>query len=210
MPNPPVPAAVVFDLGKVLLDFDYSLVVRRVAARSDRLDVPGIGQLLLHSPLLPAYERGELSSPDFFEAIRRPTGFTGSYEEFVRYFDDIFAEIPPMVAMQAELRRRGVPTFIFSNTNELAMDCIRARFPFYGNFNGYILSYELGSMKPDAPIYEAMERMTGMRGAELIYLDDRPENVEAGAARGWQTVLHHDPAVSRERLTAAGLLGSGS
>ncbi len=200
------PAAVVFDLGKVLLDFDYSIVVRRVAAMSDRMGVPEIGQLLVHSPLLPAYERGELTSREFFEVVRRETGFTGGYERFVDYFSDVFAEIPPMVAAQAALRGAGVPTYIFSNTNDLAIDHIRARFPFFANFDGYVLSYELGCMKPDAPIYEAVERMTGMQGPDLIYLDDRPENVEAGAARGWQAVLHHDPEVSLGRLRAAGFV----
>ena len=55
---------------------------------------------------------------------------------------------------------------------------------------------------------EAVERMTGRKGGELIYLDDRPENIAAGAARGWQAVLHHDPAVSRARIAAAGLLST--
>ena len=48
-------------------------------------------------------------------------------------------------------------------------------------------------MKPDAKIYEALETMTGKRGAEILYLDDRPENVDAGAARGWQVILQTDP-----------------
>jgi len=62
-------------------------------------------------------------------------------------------------------------------------------------------------MKPDAPIYEAVERMTDRRGPDLIYLDDRPENVEAGLARGWHAILHHAPAESRRRVEAFGLLG---
>ena len=40
-------------------------------------------------------------------------------------------------------------------------------------------------MKPDAKIYEAMERMAGRRGSDLLYIDDRPENIAAGAKRGW-------------------------
>ncbi len=197
---------VVFDLGKVLLDFDYGIVIGKLAARG-RLKIPELRQLLVESPLLPAYECGELTSRQFFEVVRRETGFDGGFAEFSSYFGDIFTPIAPMVAMQAELRARGVPTFIFSNTNDLAIEYVRRAFPFFGGFDGYVLSYEHGSMKPDAPLYEVVERVTGRREGAILYLDDRPENVEAGAARGWRAVAHHDPEVSRKRVLEAGLLG---
>ena len=122
------------------------------------------------------------------------------------FFADIFSEMPPMIALHAELRRRGIPTYVFSNTNDLAIEHIRRNFPFFANFDGYILSYEVGSMKPDARIYKALEAMTGKRGAEILYLDDRPENVDAGAARGWQVFLQTDPAKSRAAIEQLGLL----
>ena len=102
-----------------------------------------------------------------------------------------------MIALHAELRRRGIPTYIFSNTNDLAVEHIRRNFPFFKNFDGYIYSYEVGAMKPDAKIYEALEKLAGRRGADIVYLDDRPENVAGGAARGWQAILHETPEKSR-------------
>jgi FMN phosphatase YigB (HAD superfamily) len=202
------PEAVVFDLGKVLLDFDYGIVIGKLAKRG-RLSVVELRHLLVESPLLPAYERGELSSEAFYEEVRRATGFDGDYEAFTGYFVDIFRPIERMVALQAELRGRGVPTYIFSNTNDLAVGHIRRTYPFFAGFDGYVLSYEHGSMKPDAPLYEVVERVTGREGGALMYFDDRPENVEAGAARGWQAVVHADPEESWARVRAAGLLGCG-
>ena len=55
-------------------------------------------------------------------------------------------------------------------------------------------------MKPDPKIYEALEKLTGRRGAEILYIDDRPENVAGGAARGWQTILHETPEETRAAL----------
>ena len=78
---------------------------------------------------------------------------------FARVFADIFSEIKPMIAMQAALRAHGVPTYIFSNTNGIAVTHIRRNFPFFANFDGYIYSYEHGAMKPDARIYEVVERV---------------------------------------------------
>lgn len=201
----PKPSAVVFDLGKVLLEFDYGPVVRHVAARS-RVSLAAMHELLLVSPLLGEYERGELDSVAFHRRIVDATGYAEDYGPFAALFADIFAEIPAMVRLQADLRAAGVPTFIFSNTNDLAIGHIRRNFPFFGGFDGYVLSYEHGSMKPDGALYAVVERMTGRSGAELLYLDDRPENHEAGLARGWQAVLHTDPAESRARVVASGLL----
>ncbi len=200
------PSIVVFDLGKVLLDFDYSIATRRIAAQATK-PAGEVHEFLSQSPLLYRYETGPMTRQEFFEEVRQFSGYRGSLAEFGAFFADIFSEMPPMIALHAELRRRGIPTYIFSNTNDLAIEHIRRNFSFFANFDGYILSYEVGSMKPDARIYEALEATTGKRGAEILYLDDRPENVDAGAARGWQVILQTDPAKSRAAIEQLGLLG---
>src|SRR5579859_4752225 len=171
--------AVVFDLGKVLVDFDYAIAVRKIATRG-KLALEELARLLAQSPLLVQYECGQLSSRQFYEQVCAATGFCGDFDEFGTCFGDIFTPIEPMVQLHARLRRNQIPTFIFSNTNELAVRHIRRSFPFFDSFNGYILSYEHGTMKPQAALYEVVERMSGRRGAELLYVDDRPENIEAG------------------------------
>ena len=135
------PEIVVFDLGKVLVDFDYSIAVSRIARRS-ALSPIEVEQFFFHSPLLVDYESGRLTRQEFFEQARQTTGFRGTMEEFGGYFADIFTEIPPMIELHAGLRERGFKTFIFSNTNDLAVEHIRRNFPFFRNFDGYIYSYE--------------------------------------------------------------------
>lgn len=191
----PIPKAVVFDLGKVLLDFDYRIAARTLAPKS-RFDAEEFKRVVDQSPLLHRYESAEIGTAEFFTEVGRLTGFHGTLAEFRAAFGDIFSEIPAMIALHRELRERGVPTFIFSNTNEIAVGHIQERFPFFAHFTGYVYSHEVGCMKPAPKIYEAIEALTGLTGADLLYLDDRAENVEAGAARGWQTILHHDPAVT--------------
>ena len=199
-----IPSTVVFDLGKVLLDFDYSIAGRRVAAQAN-LPAADVQKFLDHSPLLYRFETGLMSQQDFFEAVRQQTGFRGSFGEFAGFFADIFWEIPPMVELHAKLGRQGIPTYIFSNTNELAMEHINRHFPFMKDFDAHILSYEVGAMKPDPKIYETLEKTSGKRGAEILYLDDRPENVAAGAARGWQVILQESPERSRATMQKLGL-----
>jgi HAD superfamily hydrolase (TIGR01509 family) len=200
-----VPKAVVFDLGKVLVDFDYGIVARRIAARG-KMTIGEIALYIQQSPLFVQYESGRVTTQQFYDEIRRVTGFRGDLAEFSDYFADIFVPIEPMVQLQAALRRKGLATYVFSNTNELAAGHIRRTFPFYPNFDGYILSYEHGAMKPDAKLYEVVERESGRRNADLLYLDDRPENIAAGAARGWQVILHETPEISRAAIQKLGLL----
>ncbi len=183
---------IVFDLGKVLVDFDYSIATQKLAARSTK-PPENLHSHLGGSPLLVQYETGLMTTEDFFAEVQKAAGFLGDLPEFGEFFSEIFSPIAPMIALHAELRQRGFKTYIFSNTNDLAIQHIRRDFPFFAHFDGYVLSYEVKAMKPDAPIYEALEKLTGKRGAEILYIDDRPENIVAGAARGWRTVLHETP-----------------
>ena len=203
-----IPKAVVFDLGKVLVDFDYSIAAQRIAARGT-MTIQEIAQHIKQSCLFVEYELGAMTTQQFYAEICRVTGFRASLAEFSECFADIFVLIEPMARLQATLRQRGLPAYIFSNTNELAAEHIRRTFPFYANFDGYILSYQHGAMKPDARLYEVVERQSAHRGAEILYLDDRPENVAAGAARGWQVILHETPENSRAAIQKLGLLNHG-
>ncbi|MGA2662530.1 MAG: HAD family phosphatase [Verrucomicrobiota bacterium] len=197
--------AVVFDLGKVLVDFDYMIAARRLAARS-KMSPERLMAVLVRSSSFIEYERGRVTRRELFNEICRATGFNGSLEEFALFFSDIFAEIKPMVELHAELRNRGFATYVFSNTNDLAVEHLRRAFPFFGNFDGYIFSYEHGVLKPEAGLYEVLERQSGRRAGELLYLDDRLENTQAGAARGWEVILHESPEKSQAAIRGLGLL----
>lgn len=201
------PRALIFDLGKVLLDFDYGIAIRRLLPRC-RVDFEALCRILTQDHLLIEYESGMRTTPEFFGQLQRLTGYAGTLEEFRHGFGDIFTPIEPMVRLHDEAHARGVPTYLFSNTNELAIAFVRARFPFMRQFDGQILSYEVKAMKPEPPMYELAEQMSGFRGPELFYMDDRAENVEAGWNRGWQGIVHRDPAETRSALVRLGVLGA--
>jgi len=201
-----IPKIVVFDLGKVLLDFDYAIAARKIAAHSS-LALHEINRFIGSSGLTVKYELGLITRREFFEQTQPVIGFRGTFEEFGEYFAGIFTAIPPMIALHAELRQRGVPTYIFSNTNDLAIEHVRRNFPFFTSFDGYVFSCEIGAMKPDTKIYEALEKLSGRRGADILYLDDRPENIAAGAARDWQVILHQSPELSRKAVEKLFLSG---
>ena len=137
------PCAVVFDLGTVLVNFDYGITVRALLARCT-VPATELVRIIDQSSLLFRYETGDLTTEAFYSEVKAASGFRGDLEEFCLHFGDIFSPIEPMIELHASLRARGVPTFIFSNTNELAVRHIRAHFPFFANFDGYVFSHEIG------------------------------------------------------------------
>ncbi len=197
------PNVVVFDLGKVLVDFDYSIAIRRFAERSEA----GIEQIqrLVDSPIQVEFESGKITTDEFIAAIRHGAGFRGDRAEFVSIFADIFTPMETMIAFFERLKSFGIPTCVFSNTNEIATGHIREKFSFYRRFDNFVLSFEVGGMKPDEPIYEVVEQRTGESGAAILYIDDRPENIMTGKGRGWKTILQDDESASVARAEA--LLG---
>lgn len=198
------PQVVVFDLGKVLLDFDYSIAASKIAAQGE-VAAHQVQTAIDHSPLLSRYEKGQITREAFFAEVQCLTGYRGTIDEFAGFFSDVFTPITPMIDLQQRLAATGTPTFIFSNTNDLAIDHIQQHYPFYGNFQGYVVSYEHGFMKPEAPLYQILEQVCGHTASAICYLDDREENVDAALKRGWRAWVHTEPATSIDWLRQQGL-----
>jgi HAD superfamily hydrolase (TIGR01509 family) len=200
-----IPKAVIFDLGKVLLDFDFSLAAKRLQPHC-RVTTEQLRMFIDQSTLLFRFETGQIDAGQFFVEVQSLSGYEGSFEDFSRIFADIFSPIDPMIELQGQLTSHGIPTFVFSNTNDLAITHVRADYPFYSRFQGYVLSYEHGVMKPDPRLYEEVETMTGLSGPDLFYIDDRPENIETALQRQWQAVVHQDATATIRALRETGLM----
>src|SRR5215203_1161916 len=93
------PEVVVFDLGKVLVDFDYGIAARRIAEHGT-ISWNAIQALIDQSPLLHRFETGLIGPEDFFREVQQATGFGGDAALFNSFFADVFSPIDEMVALQ--------------------------------------------------------------------------------------------------------------
>ncbi len=198
-----VPKAVVFDLGKVLLEFDFQIFARNLSAQSE-MSADDIMEKVVGSDVLVEYEYGRTSSEDFYRQVKELSGYTGDYGNFENLFGEIFTEIPEMVALQRQLRGSGIPCYIFSNTNEIAIRIVRRQFEFFANFDGYVYSYEHLAMKPEASLYKVVEEVVGKTGQDLVFIDDKGENIQAAKEQGWHGIVHQQPDETRRQLTDLG------
>ena len=107
-----------------------------------------------------------------------------------------------VIAWARMLRERGFRTAILSNLPRRLGHALRARPGFLEHFDHITFSYELGFVKPQREIYEDAVRGLGLRPAEALFLDDRPDNVEGALKAGllallyksWEEFLASDPA----------------
>jgi glucose-1-phosphatase len=200
-----VSRALLFDIGNVLVHFDFAPAIRRFAERSEA----GAGEVSsLLAPLKEAHESGRLGDDEFIAQGMARIGFQGTRAEFAATWGDIFTENSPMTALIDRLAGRH-PLYLFSNTSGLHRDWLFEKFPVFARFDGGVYSYEAGVSKPQESIYRVAVKRFGLDPTETLYIDDLPENIATGGRLRFATHLYsaneHDKLEQRvERWLSGG------
>ncbi len=191
-----------FDMGNVLLDFDHELGCRQAAALCG-VSVDRVREVVFDSGMEWRYERGDLSSAQFFELFRSAVPGAPEQESLLSALSDIFQAKPGIESLLHRLRRRGHSLGILSNTCEAHWSHVHPhRFPFLADcFGLQALSFNLRAMKPEPEIYERAVALCGVPVEQVFFVDDRPENVAAARDSGMDAVQFHDlPGLERDLL----------
>ncbi len=194
---------VVFDLGKVLLDFDIGLVSKRLS-RHCRSTPDQIHRMIFRSSLEPRLDRGAIDPHDFFDIIKERLALRMTFEDFLPAWCDIFTEVPGMRGLAGRAGSR-YPVAILSNTNRLHFDFILDRFPFIRDFDHYFLSFKLKESKPAPGIYRAVIEGTGAAPHELLYFDDIPEYIAGARHAGMKAVRFESAAQAARCINGEGI-----
>lgn len=203
----PVPGpitAITFDLGNVLVKVDHLRFCRRLAALAG-LSPQEVYAQVFESSLEPGYDTGRITSREFYERVTAHFGVTLAYSRFCELWCDIFDPMEAMAAVVEHLAPR-FPLFLLSNTNSLHFDSIRERFDaILRSFQAFILSYEVGSRKPEAAIYQALIQQVSRPPEEILFLDDKVAFVEAARGHGLVAWQFHSPQGLQQDLERHGL-----
>jgi putative hydrolase of the HAD superfamily len=203
---------VVFDLGGVLVRIARNWVdaCERAGVSLAADDPAAWGK---HQQLLLRYESGELDESGYLREL--PGCLPGvSVESVNRAFDAwLLGMYPGAAELIAELKRHGIATACLSNTNERHWRTIIQTDPQYtalAKLDHLFASHEMRVMKPNERAYRRVEESTGVRGGQILFFDDKEENVQAARAVGWRAerVDHFEQPVGQIRmyLTAHGVL----
>jgi putative hydrolase of the HAD superfamily len=199
-------SAVCFDLGKVLLHFDWKIMLDRIAKKTP-LSPDEISRLLNEDPQAIAYETGAITSAKFFSHLKKRLAYKGTAGELRAAFSEIFTPLPDHIALAALLAPH-YPLAIISNTNEAHIVHAEATYSFFSLFRARIYSHQVKAMKPDRAIYQAaLAALGGIDPLETLFIDDLEPNILGAVQLGWQTI-HLRPGVDlREALASYELKG---
>lgn len=195
--------AIAFDLGNVLVAVDHLRFCRGFAALAN-LTPEEVYAGIFDSDLEPGYDTGRLSSQEFYQRLLARFSLALPYPKFTELWNDIFAPLEDMEQTVARLAER-YPLYLLSNTNPLHFQHIKKHYPLLRHFRRYLLSYEVGSRKPEPGIFQALIRATGRPPARCLFLDDKLPFVEAARTHGLVAWHFTSPRKFKEQLRRKGL-----
>ncbi len=194
---------VLFDLGGVLIELGGVASLQELAGMASEEDV---WHRWLASPWVRRFERGQCSAVEFSIGVVSEWELAISPERFLEIFRDW--PIGPFAGSEDLLSeaQRSVPIGCLSNTNALHWEHQTARWPMLGMFDTRFLSFELGVVKPDAAIFQAVADRLPVRRDRVLFLDDVALNSDAARSFGFLAEQVRGVGEARRVLTDVGVL----
>lgn len=180
--------AAIFDIGNVLVLFDYMKAVNRLIAKNHPDSPPDRARI---TAICHEFELGHTTRAEFLSAVRPEFQDTGNEEDFVAIWEDIFEENTVMTALARRLAGQ-VPVFLISNIGEIHHAYLTGKFGVFSIFRDGVYSYRSGLLKPDPKVFDLAIRQFGVNPSTTLYFDDILENSEAAAAAGF-LARHYEP-----------------
>ena len=166
-----------FDIGKVLLDFNFETSLKSFLP-PDHLDpASALSELLAEKD---EFESGRISVSDYTDWALAILGSTASHEAFHHAWRHIFTPNEPMWKTVRTLHANGHRLILFSNTNAIHCPWIFETYSEFSLFHGAILSYEVDSIKPEPEIYRHAIEKYSLTPSQTLYIDDLPANIATG------------------------------
>jgi 2-haloacid dehalogenase len=187
MSSPPV-SAVVFDVGKVLYQWDLRYLFAKLIDDPDELE------WFVGTVVTPEWHYQHDMGRMLAETIPERIALFPEHEALIRAFAARFAEtipgpVPGSHELVEELYVRGVPLFAITNFSADFWPPFRAGQPLFDRFRDIVVSGVEKLYKPNAEIYALAVKRFGHAPGDMLFIDDNADNVAGARACGWQA--HH-------------------
>lgn len=166
----------IFDLGKVIVNFDHSRIIQRIEQFCD-FNKTEISQKVFATTATQDYEIGKISSLEFFESVKNSLDLRMNFSEFAAAWNCTFDLEPILSEEFIENLANKCRLLILSDTNELHFEFIRQNFPILRHFDDYVLSYQVGFVKPFPEVFAKALEKANCSAEECFFTDDREPNV---------------------------------
>jgi putative hydrolase of the HAD superfamily len=193
---------VLFDLGGVLIELGGITMLQELAGIASDEEV---WTRWLGCPWVRKFEKGKCSATEFSVGVVSEWQLDISPERFLEVFRDWPIGPYPGARILLEEVQRSVPIGCLSNTNSLHWEHQSVAWPMLGMFDATFLSFELGLVKPDADIFQAVADELPVHRQRVLYLDDVALNADAARNFGFRSEQVRGPDECRTALKKFGL-----
>jgi glucose-1-phosphatase len=197
--------AVIFDLGRVLVPFDFHRGYVRLEALCG-IPAAEIPARLAGSPLIADFESGKIAPRDFVDRFCSHLNIDIPYAQFCDIWSSIFLPDPLIPEAMLEGIARNYRLVLLSNTNAIHFEMVVRTYPLLRHFHSYVLSYEVGAMKPQPLIYQKAIDAAGCQPSECFFTDDIEAYVDAARAQGIDAVQFQSAAQIEAELHQRGVV----
>jgi FMN phosphatase YigB (HAD superfamily) len=195
---------VIFDLGKVLIPFDFKRGYQELE-KVCGYPAAEVRQRILDTGLVHRFESGMVEPEDFVRQVSRALGLGISYDQFCEIWSSIFLPDPLIPENMLEGISRKFRLLLLSNTNAIHFRMLERTYPLFRHFHGYVLSYRVGAMKPAPAIYREAIAQAECSAEECFYTDDIEDYVTAAKLEGMDAVQFESCAQIQRELAARGI-----
>lgn len=195
---------VIFDLGRVLVPFDFQ---RGYRAMSEHCGLPPeeVRARLGRDGLVHGFESGEFDGPEFIRRVTDLLETEISEERFSEIWSSIFLPETLIPESMVEGIHRNYRTVLLSNTNPIHYAMLDRTYPILRHFDAYVLSHEVKAMKPLPRIYEVAIQQAQCAAGECFFTDDVAEYVEGAKQAGIDAVQFQNHEQIERELRARGV-----
>jgi epoxide hydrolase-like predicted phosphatase len=197
--------SVISDLGRVLVDFDNWRFLHRMERHSPLSAEDMMSRFRDNISVLRQFDMGKISPDGFYRRAVSLLEASVGKDSFFQYYNDVFSLNPYVLAVLKRLMGR-YRLIMLSNTDRERYGFVTSKFPEILFFDSYILSYEVGAVKPDLKIYRKAMEAARAEAEECVFIDDLEDNIKAAKNLGIQTVLLKADTDIAARLQDIGLL----
>jgi putative hydrolase of the HAD superfamily len=194
----------IFDLGKVIIPFDFERGYRRMAPLCGYAPEE-IPERLRSSDLVHRFESGQVEARDFVRQLCGILGLDCGYDDFREIWGSIFLPETLIPDSLLEALRQRYRLVLLSNTNPLHFEMVEPAYPILRHFHEKVLSYKVGAMKPSPAIYQAAIEAAQCRPEECFFTDDIPAYVEGARRHGIDAVQFRSCDQIEQELRARGV-----
>jgi putative hydrolase of the HAD superfamily len=197
--------ALLFDLGGVVINFDFAGAFRLWASRAG-CDPSELAERFALDEPYEQHERGEIPASRYFAALRQSLAIDLSDEDFVEGWNDVYLGVVPGMSEVLTIAQRYLPLFAFTNSNPTHKSVWEHLYASdLQPFETIFVSSDLGARKPDPDAFDLVARRMGFAPGEVLFFDDGAENVVGARAAGMQGVVVASIRDVRRALTRIGI-----